>query len=453
MTALLTWDGSVLCRHRRTGEVVRRPLSHSFDDAEPLDIGLPVEALHASFENYLRADDDLSFDIAEGPLQGWHVSRSADRRSIVLTREGQYLSATNGTDTLALAAKAGDWEGFMPISDVDFGVLFSILRTDWLIRPTGQPVAGSDVAMVPFHELNIGPMKVDLRWQMPLDLSQWPNRLTLLRDGWRIVQICRYRPLVYFAAFGDDSIMAQCAIALRSLVDFGGYDGDIAILTDREPSAIGDLLPGFDHARLKLVRCDAQDRSAFMAARYAIADWAEGWNYQPILYVDTDTVFDAPIEPMLRAIALSDRASAPVEQLSPLSSSGPVGAGLLQLDGHDPAFRHGFNSGTIGIPNLAAHGNTLRLIARIIANRATTKGRDALRYVDQEIANYVGYRLSCFDTTLLSPYVRIGGTAPIPTDGRCGLVHFWAVPSGAQRGARMAEYVASVERAVGAIPY
>jgi hypothetical protein len=453
MTALLTWDGSVLCRDRRTGQVVRRPLSDSFDDAEPLDIGLPVDALLASFASYLRADDDLSFDIAEGPLQGWHVSRSVDRLSITLTRDGQYLSATNGTDKLALAAKAGDCEGFMPVSDADFAVLFTIFRTNWLIRRTGQPVAGSAVAMVPFHELNIGPLKVDLRWQMPLDLTQWPNRLTLLRDGWRIDQICRYRPLVYFAAFGDDSIMAQCAIALRSLVAFGCYDGEIAVLTDREPSAIVRLLSDFDHARLKVLCCDARDRPAFMAARYAIADWAEGWHYQPILYVDTDTVFDAAVEPMLHAIALSDRLSAPVEHFSPLRSSFPVGGGLLQLDGHDPAFRHGFNSGTIGIPNLAVHANTLRLIGRIIANRATANGRDALRFVDQEIANYVGYCLSCFDTTLLSPYVRVGGMAPIPTEGRRGLVHFWAVPVGAQRAERMAAYAASLERAVGTIPY
>jgi len=446
VTALLTWEGAVLCRHRRTGDVVRRSLSGSFDDAEPLDIGIPVETLQASFANHLRADDDLSFDVAEGPLKGWHVSRSEDRRSINLSRDGQFLSATHRTDNLALAAQAKDWEGFTPVSDMEFGVLLNLFRSDWLIRSTGQFVPGSAVTAVPFHEINIGTVRADLRWQMPLDLSQWPNRLTLLRDGWSIQQICRYRPLVYFAAFGDEAIMAQFAIATRSLVDFGGYDGDIAVLTDRDPAEIERMLPRSVPSRCIVLPIEARDRMAFMAARYAIADWADGWKYQPILYVDTDTVFDADIASMLQAIALSDRLSAPVEHMSPLRSSAPVGAGLLQLDGHDPGSRYGFNSGTMGIPNLASHATTLRLIAKIVANRASSEGREALQFADQEIANYVGYRTGCFDTTLLSPYVRVGGEGVTPTEGRRGLVHFWAVSGGERRAAKMAEYAAALER-------
>ena len=242
--------------------------------------------------------------------------------------------------------------------------------------------------------------------------------------------------------------MAQFAIAVRSLFDFGRYDGDIAVLTDHEPAAIMGMLPAIDPARCAVLRCDARDRAAFMAARYAIADWPGGWNYQPILYVDTDTVFDADIAPMLHEIAMSDRLSAPLEHLSPLRSAVPNGAGLLQLDGCDVAFRHGFNSGTIGIPNLAAHAATLRLIARIVANRAVANGRDALQFVDQEIANYVGYRNACFDTALLSPFVRVGGEGITPIEGRRGLVHFWAVPKSQQRAAKMAEYAASLERVV-----
>ncbi len=107
-----------------------------------------------------------------------------------------------------LADTAGDWEGFMPVSQTEFGVLLAIFHTNWPVRSTGQYVPASDVIMKPFHELHIGPLGVDLRWQLPLELSQWPNRLTLLRDGWRIQQICRYRPLVYFAAFGSEAIMA-----------------------------------------------------------------------------------------------------------------------------------------------------------------------------------------------------------------------------------------------------
>ena len=54
----------------------------------------------------------------------------------------------------------------------------------------------------------------------------------------------------------------------------------------------------------------------------------------------------------------------------------------------------GFNTGTLGIPNLRAHAETLRLIRRIIMNHAAVHGRSALPFVDQEIANYVSYRIA-----------------------------------------------------------
>ncbi len=169
------------------------------------------------------------------------------------------------------------------------------------------------------------------------------------------------------------------------------------------------MLPAFDRPRVSVLRCDARDRVAFMTARYAITDWADAWQYQPLLYVDTDTIFDADIAPALHAIACSDRISAPHEAHSPLRTWAPVGAGLLQLDGCDPRSMVGFNSGTIGIPNLAGHAHTLRLIGRLITNNAALNGRDSLPYADQEIANYVSFKIGHFDTVLLSRYVRAGG--------------------------------------------
>ncbi len=445
MTALLTWQGTFLCRHKTTGTLVQRSVDSPLNDTELVDIDVPAELLQVTFANHLRNDTGLSLQVTQGALAGWSIARAADGRSINLELGGQYLSAVYRNLAINRTGHAKDWEAFLPLSPADVETLRALPANNWIMRSSGAPAAAKDIRFSAFSELDLGPMKVDLRWQVPFDLSAWPNRLTLLRDGWRIEQICRFRPLVYFAAFGNQAIMRQFALSVRSLVTFGGYDGDIAVLTDHTPEEISALLPAFDRPRVLVLRCDARDRVAFMAARYTIADWADAWQYQPLLYVDTDTIFDADIAPILRAVACSDRISAPVEAMSPMRTSAPAGAGLLQLDDCDPRWRHGFNSGTLGIPNLFEHAHTLRLIGRIIANNTALNGRDSLPYADQEVANYVSFKTGHFDTVLLAPYVRVGWDSSVPSDNRRGILHFWTVPGSNERADVMAAYVRALE--------
>jgi hypothetical protein len=177
-----------------------------------------------------------------------------------------------------------------------------------------------------------------------------------------------------------------------------------------------------------------------MTARYLILDVPSAWQFQPILYIDADIVFDRDVAPMLRAIATSDRIAAPFEPFSALSRSPPSGATLLQRDYCSPGDLAGFNTGTLGIPNLRAHAETLRLIRRIIANHSLLYGRGALPYADQEIANYVSFRLAHFDTTLIARHVRIGTIESHPGDG-VGLAHFWGVAGAAARAQAMRDYL------------
>jgi hypothetical protein len=90
----------------------------------------------------------------------------------------------------------------------------------------------------PFHLL-VGELEADLRFQLPFDRATWPDRLTLLRDGWRIDQICLYRPLIYYSVFREAEYIEQFAISLRSLIEFGCYQGPIVVLTDHLPQSLG----------------------------------------------------------------------------------------------------------------------------------------------------------------------------------------------------------------------
>jgi hypothetical protein len=130
----------------------------------------------------------------------------------------------------------------------------------------------------------------------------------------------------------------------------------------------------------------------------------------------------------LIGIAVSDRLCAPVEHFSQLFDSPSLGATLLRLDRADTRGACGFNRGTIGIPKLGTHAHSLELIRKIIENLLAVRGRNGLNWVDQEVANYVSFRIAHFDTHHLSKCVRYGDeTDALRLGPLTGLVHFWCV--------------------------
>jgi len=404
-------------------------------------IGDLARELCANFDNHMHDDAaGLSLVLAGGPFGGWTVTRSPDHRSLMFARDGRFLTVQDHTDALAsVAGNAGESTWFLAITGDDLTVLAGIMSGEWLVQSTepgtpperGNPGRG--------FSLTFGPAAFDLRWNLPFDRSEWPHRLPLLRDGWRIDLIYRFRPLIYFAAFGAPEIMRQFALSLQSLATAGAFEGAIAVLTDKTPAEIAALAPPGMRAPLVVLPTAACDSMAYMAARLTIGSWPDAREFQPLLYVDADILFDRPVAAMLWDIARSDRICAPAEP-ELLASSMFVGCGLFQADNCSPGSRLGFNSGTLGIPNLQRHGRMLDLIGRIMHNRASLFGREALPYTDQSIANYVLFRLDAVDTERISPYVRLANHAADPADRR-GLVHYCWVAGAAARADLMRAYL------------
>lgn len=441
LSYLLTAHGTVVCRNRITGTLVQRALLAPPDDAELLSIGNAADRLQAGFEGFLANDlEALNLTFSGGSLANWRAFRAADKRALHLGFASKVLTAHANDDQFDLTDDQQEGQSFLAVSAADLEALRTILRSSWMIGSTGACVAPAQVAMTSQFTLRLGSVDIDLRWNLPLRLAEFPCRLGLLRDGWRIERICLYRPLIYYGAFGSDTILDQLALSLHSLCTVGGYQGDVAVLTDRPADEIERLRPAGMAASLAVVPCDARDRTAYMSARYSIGAWPNAWNFQPLLYVDTDILFDRDVSPMLRSIAQSDRIAAPIEPTEPLGTSPAVGATLLQRDGCSPRFAMGFNSGTLGIPNLGRHEGTLQTIARIIANHCAMHGREAFPYVDQEIANYVSYRIGHFDTALITPYVRLAHALVEPS-GKRGLVHYCWVPGADYRVEVMRNYL------------
>src|SRR6185312_8915394 len=98
---------------------------------------------------------------------------------------------------------------FLPVSQADLAMLTDIVTQQWLVQSAGADMPPQSGSLVSGFKLLLGPQAVDLRWNLPFDRSEWPHRLPVLRDGWRIDLICRYRPLIYYSAFGPAAIMQQ----------------------------------------------------------------------------------------------------------------------------------------------------------------------------------------------------------------------------------------------------
>jgi hypothetical protein len=435
----------VVCRERIQGALIHRPLTGPFDDVDILSIGDAIPALQADLGTLMRDDvDQLHINLPSGPMTGWTLTRSPDHRSVVVSFQARHLDTVSPGGTMALIeGEAGPSSWFLPLKETDLAALRDIVGSAWLVRSDEpkRPVKGQTG---PGFALLIGSLQVDLRWNLPLDLSEFPFRLTLLRDGWRIDHIYRFRPLVYYAALNSPSIMRQFAVSLRSLITAGGYEGDVAVLTDKSVDEIRALTPPGMKGSLVVLPCDARDVIGCQAARFAITGWRDAWTFQPLLYVDTDILFDLPVGPMLHAITLSERIAATVEPSEYLATSIFVGAALMREDNCDPGSLRGFNSGTLGIPNLARHACTLDLIGRIMNNRATMQGREALPYFDQSVSNYVSVRQANFDIDLISPFVRLSNQVADPAN-RIGLVHYCWVLGGDYRVDVMLDYLARVD--------
>jgi hypothetical protein len=425
---LLTWHGTLLCVPHR-GEIGQCRFADA--DATPLPVNLPFE--QNFYARFLGGNQAVDLEITEGPLANFVAhTRTADG-TLAFCRNGRYLAAGPDMRVEHDRTEVRDWETFFPISLADLAHLRTIHANDWLLDRSHCLIRRDSIMITPGHRLCFGSWQVALRHLLPLDGGTLPHSFSVDPDGWQLERAHRYRPLVYFAAFGKPAFLALLKVAIESLIGFGNYDGAILVLTDTPPTRLHALLPGLDAARLVVLPMKPTDRVGFLAARYAILDWPDAASFQPILYCDTDIVFDLPIAPLLQAIATSRRICAPAEDFSLLARDPSVGAELMAADGAQPRYAIGFNSGTLGIPNLTEHGDALRLTRTILVNRADLLGRRRPGFIDQPIANYVSFRSGHFDTQVLTRFVRYGWPdISRDTAGRCGLVHFFYPPGNAQ---------------------
>lgn len=238
--------------------------------------------------------------------------------------------------------------------------------------------------------------------------------------------MARFKPLIYFCAFGDEAQFAMLSVALESLVAFSKTDCDIVVLTNR---ASRDILSRYLAAfrrtlRISLRIVEAADPQQYTHARYRIIRFDDLSGYGPVLYLDTDVVCDADLRPLLRRLHTAEGVCAlPEGRL--LSKHGFWGRSLFLADpalGVSPS-DPGISTGVLGGASMEGLRRPFRLVLDHI--EAWYAAGHAPLFYDQAHANYVLIKHRLFNGDILGAHLRVvGNEVEADPSQRLGLAHF-----------------------------
>jgi hypothetical protein len=388
------------------------------------------------------------------------VRRTAPAEGIVhLQRGSGYLRATpDGMLDCDVDVPQG-WEQYRFISPGELRLLQHLLGHAWIVARTRDIVPAAEIALLPDFRLRVGPFTADFSTAMPAvaeTAAHAPTRLLLFSDGWKVEELRLFRPLVYFTVFRRDpaqrEYLRMALLSIRSFMLFHGALAEFLLMTNMDRDEVLAEVPADLLALIHVVTADVPGTNIvdIFAQRYRIAEWVHAAEYQPLLYVDTDILFSGDISGTLGGLALSGRMATGEESWSPLRESDSVGASLFAADPFDLPSTLGFNSGTLGIPNVTDHRLHLRAVAEVIQRYASLHGRESLHWFDQACANYVSAKIAHFDGKVFADLVEHVGATDAKPRGSARLVHFWGLSDKtAAMEARLAELYqsAAVSRA------
>ena len=426
---LLSFHGTLLSRVPGRSEVTQVPLGPGLDRNDLLRVALDPDRFRQPYADFIEQKPVAAEAADIRHLGACDIHPFPDTRTVALARDGFYAGLPPQGLLEINRSAVQDWERFLPCSDADLDFLLALSKDRWIIKSTRALVEPGAIGLGQAFSLNIGPLSIPLNYNLPFEQKHAPFRFTVLSEGWKINEILLFRPLIYYLAFGEDNVFQQLSYSLISLSLAAQYRGKVWVYSDKDAGEIHRAMHWMAPDQLTAKPLIASDWVGFVAGKYCILEDEAADAYQPVVYMDPDIIYNADIQPMLIAMAVSEKMTAPLESFSGLEHAPSVGAALLQHDHEHPGFASGFNCGTIGIPNLPSQRHHLRLIRRLICNILGQRGRSALHWVDQEVANYVSYKMAHFETHEISTYVRYGfeGPPPVPTEPLSGLVHFWGI--------------------------
>jgi hypothetical protein len=341
-------------------------------------------------------------------------------------------------------------------ADADCRWVEYFLASLWVTPDSRMPMTA---ALTGPDEIEIGACKTTrqaLIAARPVGFDGAPLEFCLTHDAWKVQPLKIYRPLVYYAAFGSDDIFGCLRAGIVSLLEFGRWHHDIAVLTRSEDvakvhAAVADLNL---EARLRIVTVPGNDILDWCLARYRIDADEIFATHQPILYLDVDVICDAPLDDFcLQLTHCSTIEVVPEGRLdegNPQSSGQWFGWRLMAADAvafnpSDP----GFSSGILGFANAKLAQHAFGAILRSALSHAEQCGdRHRFAGYDQPFAGYVMKKLGVISCSLLPAIARLCRVDPVRTPlpipaEPCGLVHYnGVVGDAASKRRAMENYLA-----------
>jgi hypothetical protein len=425
---LLTYHGNLLSCPTGQSELAQVKFEDSGSRNELVSVELEPHQARQVYADFIAGETGGIIEASISHLGKRNIHIDAQARTVSIEHGGRFLTTQPDGLVAQDRDRAAAWERLLPCTDDDLDLLQTLKGSDWIIKSTRALISGKDIRLTEDFTLQLGETRIPLAYNLPLDRRNFPFRLVVLLEGWRIDELILFKPMIFYLAFGRENVFQQLNLSLESLARVGRYRGKVLLFTDREHNQICQDNPWLDPAQLEIGCIPAQDWVGYVAGKYCILEEERAYSYQPVVYMDPDIIYNTDTKSFLIEMAVSERITAAIETFSGLEHAPSVGATLLQMDHQQPRFACGFNCGTIGVPNLPGHKHTLELIRRIISNFLSIRGRSAFLWVDQEAANYVSYKIGHFDTNQISKCVRYGfETATTPLAPLSGLVHFWGV--------------------------
>ncbi|MBB2200732.1 hypothetical protein [Gluconacetobacter tumulisoli] len=400
--------------------------------------------LHQDGRPLLRCDAALRPCVARDgalvPIDGLACSdpQWTDGAARIGLRRGDRYGSVhpNGTEIEFDRDTQQGWEYFLLLPEADLPAIARFAERAWLVPDAGQVVTPARATALCAIHAGKSEYRIDENIQALRALPPDATDVVLTRRTYCIGRFVAYRPLVYYACFGADAQFALLRASLDALLAVGRYDGDLCIITDRDD--LRDWIPERFAGTLHILRKTPTRHEEFWRSRYEIADLEGIGAYGPILYVDTDVCAVADISIILHRIALSGKICVGTEEY-PASITNPpslltvadsMGGTLFRMDGHDPGYRFGFNSGIIGFASMRIARDPFRRVAGTM-DRLLRAGT-WIPFMDQAVANYLFHKLGIVDTETLSGHVQAGTPTRLyshvrPADTQV-LVHFWATP-------------------------
>ena len=232
----------------------------------------------------------------------------------------------------------------------------------------------------------------------------------------RIERLLRFDPVVAYTASGANDALFRCLEAsLYSLSRVARFGGRVVILSDRARGDLEFLVPGELRARTRFEPAQGGDTLTMALVRYRLPDIAAAAAARPLLYVDTDVIFDAPVDRLLAEILLSARLCVFAEDDLRHELDFYGNSMIAADDTFAPRSHRGFSTGVIGIPDPRQAAAPFRAVAALAAAQVRHAGTRGSTAFDQRFANYLFHKLLDFEDETLGRYeTNCNGRDPEP---------------------------------------